>query len=138
MPARDLHHERVKNALIKEQWIITHDPLRLQWGTKDMYVDLGAERLIAASKAGQKIAIEIKNFTGLSRVADLEQALGQYTLYYDVLSQVEPDRTLSLAIPSAVYSDLFAEPLGQLLLAKQRLRLAVFDPQLEVIEQWIP
>lgn len=85
MPAKDIHHI-VKNALTKQQWTITHDPLRLQWGAKDMYVDLGAEQLLAADKAGHKIAVEIKSFIGPSRVADPEQALGQYTLYQDVLS----------------------------------------------------
>ncbi len=42
MPAKDIYHDRLKNALIKDGWIITHDPLRLKWGVKDMYVDLGA------------------------------------------------------------------------------------------------
>lgn len=138
MPARDIHHHIVKNALTKQHWTITHDPLRLQWGAKDMYVDLRAEQLLAADKAGHKIAVEIKSFIGPSRVADLEQALGQYTLYQDVLSQVEPDRVLYLAIPNAVFLDLFTEPLGQLLLTKQRLRLVVFDPHMEVIDTWIP
>lgn len=38
MPAKDLYHNVVKNALIKDGWRITHDPLRLKWGIKDMYV----------------------------------------------------------------------------------------------------
>ncbi len=36
MPARDLYHTALKNALIKDGWTITHDPLRLKWGVKDM------------------------------------------------------------------------------------------------------
>ena len=40
MPARDIYHDAVKNALVKEGWIITDDPLHLKWGQKDMYVDL--------------------------------------------------------------------------------------------------
>ena len=47
MPARDFYHEQVRTALVKDGWVITHDPLRLNWGNKDLYVDLGAERLIA-------------------------------------------------------------------------------------------
>jgi hypothetical protein len=39
MPARDIYHDAVKNALVKEGWIITDDPLHLKWGHKDMYVD---------------------------------------------------------------------------------------------------
>jgi len=56
MPARDLYHNQLKNALIKEGWTITNDPLRLRWGSKDMYVDLGAERILSAEKDAQKIA----------------------------------------------------------------------------------
>ena len=56
MPAKDIYHNNVKNALIKDGWKITHDPLRLEWGGKDMYVDLGAEELLAAEKGGRQIA----------------------------------------------------------------------------------
>jgi hypothetical protein len=68
MPARDIYHDVVKKALIKDGWTITHDPLRLQWGAKDIYVDLGAEQLLAAEKTGWKIAVEIKSFTGPAEV----------------------------------------------------------------------
>ena len=27
MPAKDIYHDTVKNALIKDGWTITHDPL---------------------------------------------------------------------------------------------------------------
>ncbi|MEM8534684.1 MAG: element excision factor XisH family protein [Chloroflexota bacterium] len=66
MPARDTYHEIVKQALIDDGWMITHDPLKLSWGGKDMFVDLGAEQLLAAEKAERKIAIEIKSFHGYS------------------------------------------------------------------------
>ena len=36
MPVRDLYHENVKQALMKDGWAITHDPLRVAWGGKDM------------------------------------------------------------------------------------------------------
>lgn len=57
MPVRDRYHQSVKNALIKDGWTITDDPLHLKWGKRDMYVDLGAEKLIAAQKEGQCIAV---------------------------------------------------------------------------------
>ena len=80
MPARDKYHSQVRNALFKDGWTITHDPLRLTWGVKDMYIDLGAERLIAAQKGTQKIAVEIKTFGSLSEMEDLEKAVGQYVV----------------------------------------------------------
>src|ERR671914_1261155 len=112
MPAKDIYHDAVKNALVKDGWKITHDPLRLTWGGKDMYVDLGAERLLAAEKAGQQIAVEIKSFVGDSEMDDLEKALGQYVLYRAVLAEKEPNRALYLAVPKDVL-DIFEQPLGR-------------------------
>jgi hypothetical protein len=40
MPAKDIYHDTVKNALIKDGWTITHDPLVLRWGTTDVFIDL--------------------------------------------------------------------------------------------------
>jgi XisH protein len=138
MPVRDRYHDQVRHALIKDGWTITHDPLRLQWGVKDMYVDLGAEQLLAAEKGSIKIAVEIKSFVGLSEMDDLEKAIGQFVVYHDVLSNVEPDRLLYLAINEETFVDLFEEPIGKLLIANGRVRLLVFDPQQEVIRQWTP
>jgi hypothetical protein len=138
MPARDIYHNSVKNALIKDGWTITHDPLRLSWGGKDLYVDLGAEQLLAAEKAEQQIAVEIKSFVGDSEVDDLEKALGQYILYRTVLSEREPNRMLYLAVPKDILRDIFKEPLGQLLLKHNLVQIIGFDPQAEVIVEWIP
>ncbi|MDZ8262467.1 MAG: element excision factor XisH family protein [Nostoc sp. ChiQUE01b] len=41
-------------------------------------MDLAAEKLLIAEKGTQKIAVEIKTFSGESEIADLEQAIGQY------------------------------------------------------------
>lgn len=138
MPAKDLYHDTVKIALIEDGWMITHDPLKLEVGKKDLYVDLGAERLVAAEKAGQKIAVEVKSFLGRSDVDDLAKALGQYVLYYSVLSEQEPERTLYLAIRSQVFENLFEEPIGQLLIRRERLKLLVFDVVTQRILKWIP
>ena len=138
MPARDSYHDSVKRALMKAGWTITHDPLRLVWGGKDMYVDLGAERLLAAERAGQQIAVEIKSFTNASEMNDLEQALGQYLVYRAVLAESEPNRLLYLATPNTVIVNLFEEPLGQLLLKTYPVALVGFNPTTEEIVQWIP
>jgi hypothetical protein len=138
MPAKDIYHDSVKNALIKDGWTITHDPLILKWGHKDLYVDLGAEQLVAAEKEGRKIAVEVKSFVSPSEVEDLETAVGQFVLYHDIMSRTEPDRVLYLAVRAAVFSSVFEEPIGQVLLENQRVKLVVFDPQAEVIVKWIP
>jgi hypothetical protein len=138
MPARDIYHTSVRTALVKEGWTITHDPLRLQWGPKDMYVDLGAERILAAEKAGQQIAVEIKSFVGVSEMNNIEKALGQYFVYLAVLTRTEPNRTLYMAIEQDVLADIFQEPLGQILLEDYALRLLVFNSDTEVIVTWMP
>jgi hypothetical protein len=82
VPARDIYHNAVKAALITDGWSITHDPYRVEFAGKDAYVDLGAEReerdvVVAAQRGTTTIAVEIKTFTGLSVLADLQQAIGQ-------------------------------------------------------------
>jgi hypothetical protein len=138
MPAKDIYHDCVKNALVKDGWTITHDPFRLSWGGKDMYADLGAERLLAAEKAGQKIVVEIKSFVGDSEVDDLEKAIGQYVMYRAILAEREPNRILYLAVPEDILQDIFEQPLGELLLKNNLAQVLGFNPQAEVIVKWIP
>jgi hypothetical protein len=87
MPAKDLLHNCVKNALIKDGWTITDDPFRLKYKGRKLYVDLGAERILAAEKGNRKIAVEIKSFVGHSEMNDLENALGQFISYRAILSE---------------------------------------------------
>jgi hypothetical protein len=138
MPARDLLHPAVRRALERDGWEITDDPLRLVVGRRSMYIDLGAEQLIAASRGAVRIAVEVKSFVGSSEIQDLETALGQFVLYGRVLRRDQPDRTLWLAVPSRIWTGLFREALGELLLEDGDLRLLVIDAEQEVIERWIP
>lgn len=92
MPAKDIFHEAVKNGLIKDGWTITHDPLKLNFGFTVAFVDLGAEKLLAAEKGAEKIAVEIKSFAGSSELYEFHTALGQFINYQSVLSRQEPDR----------------------------------------------
>jgi XisH protein len=100
-------------------------------------VDLGVQKLIAAEQAERKIAVEIKSFVGASEMNELEKAIGQYVVYHDVLAEIEPDRELYVAVHNEIYEGLFEEPIGKLLIKNNRVRLIVFQPQKEVILQWI-
>ena len=137
VPQRDIYHDAVKNALIKDGWTITHDPLTLAIGSQDAYVDLGAERMLAAERGAERIAVEVKSFIGRSAMADLEQAMGQYLLYRGVLARQEPERTLYLAISSKVYNGIFSTPFGRIALEDYGIKLVVWDPAREVIERWL-
>lgn len=139
MPARDTYHKIVVQALVADGWVITDDPLTISFGGRDLFIDLGAEdATIAAEKQGRKIAVEIKSFLSASVLRDLEDAVGQYNIYGNVLDEVEPDRALYLAIPQRAFESIFLERFGQLILEKQRLCLLVFDERTEKIIQWIP
>jgi hypothetical protein len=54
MPAKDRYHKAVRHALESDGWTITADPLTLRVGTRDLYVDLGAEKLLAAERGSEK------------------------------------------------------------------------------------
>lgn len=139
MPAKDLYHDTVKTALIKDGWTITKDPLTLTIGTRPALVDLGADKLFAAEKDARKIAVEIKSFLSPSPMNDLEKAIGQFLLYSDILSEQEPDRSLYLAIPIAAYRGIFSEEVGQLILKRRpEFKLLVFNPIIQEVSQWIP
>lgn len=97
MAARDKIHHNVKNALIKDGWIITHDPYRIEYGTDNVYADLAAERVIAATKGSEKILVEIKSFVGASIIQDFKEAYGQYMLYLDALEDMGLEYKLYIA-----------------------------------------
>lgn len=138
MPAKDKLHGAVREALIRDGWTITDDPLRLKVQGRQLYVDLGAERLLAAERDSVTIAVEVKSFLGPSDVRDLEEALGQFALYELVLREAEPQRTLFLAVPEKSWRTIFSDALGELVLRARAVRLVVIDPTTEVITRWIP
>lgn len=137
MPAHDAHHDAIKQALIKDGWNITHDPFYIGYGGVDVYVDLGAERPIAAEKAGQKIAVEIKSFVGRSVVRDMEQAVGQYVLYQGLLEETESERSLYLAVDDEVYKSVFQRVGFQMIIKKNKIRLLVAHIENEEIVRWV-
>ena len=136
MGARDIFHEAVKQALEKEGWRITHDPLALQIGGVEMYIDLGAEQLIGAEREGKKIAVEIKSFVAVSAIYEFHLAIGQYRNYQLALLQEDPERVLYLAVPDDTYDRFFRLQFIQDALQYNTVRYLVYDGQSEVIVQW--
>ena len=136
MPATDAFHEVVKIALQKDGWQITHDPYTLQAGTLELYIDLGAEKVVAAEKDGQKIAVEIKSFIGPSKISQFYTALGQFISYRAALQQQETDRILYLAVPSNAYDSFFTLGFIQYLVQQNQIYLMIYDMEQEAIAQW--
>ena len=138
MPRHDLFHDNVRNALIKEGWTITHDPLTIPFGGDNVYIDLGAEQPLGAERNGQKIAVEIKSFRNPSAISDLQSALGQYRLYRFALLRYEAERLCVLAIPSVAYENLFQYTDLRDLMEAEQVNLMVFHPEREEVTLWIP
>jgi hypothetical protein len=100
---------------------------------------LGSQKLIAAERGSEKIAVEIKSFLGPSPINDLENAWGQFFMYARTLQRREPDRRLYLAVNRNTFETLFKEEAGQLLLEEEPgFRMIVFDSNTEEIIQWKP
>ncbi|HXF62939.1 MAG TPA: XisH family protein [Caldilineaceae bacterium] len=142
MPQRDTTHHIVRQALIRDGWEITDDPFVISFGERFLFLDLGASiaegHLIGAQRSNRRIAVEVKEFRNRSPIADLEHTIGQYVLYKLLLREVDPERTLYLAITDQVYSGIFQEPIGELVISTLPLQLLIVDTEVEEVRQWIP
>ncbi len=137
MPAKDAFHELVRTALEKQGWTITHDPYHIDLGFVDFYIDLGAERLIAATKDGEKIAIEIKTFLAASTISEFHTAIGQFINYRIALEEEEADRLLYLAIPLDIYKRFFKHTFIQTVINRNQIPLLIYDIEKQEVAKWI-
>ena len=104
----------------------------------DLFVDIGAERLIGAERDGKRIAVEIKSFLKPSPIQDLKEAVGQYILYSDIMAESPANigRILYLAVREETHRVVFGKEQTQRLLRNRGIRLVVFDPDEEIIVEW--
>ena len=137
MPAKDLFHNTVKTSLEKDGWEITDENLFIKIDKIELYIDLAAEKILAAEKAGQKIAVEVKSFIGVSVVSEFHTALGQFLNYRSALRKKQPERILYLAVSFDIYDDFFTSSFIQEVIAEHQVRLLIFDPNREEVVLWI-
>ncbi|MGK7944914.1 MAG: XisH family protein [Microcystaceae cyanobacterium] len=137
MPAKDIYHDAVKNALIKDGWTITADPYRIKYKDAQLFADLALEKPIAAEQNGCKIVVEIKSFLSPSAMRDFEIALGQYILYRNLINLTEPEYQIYLAIKDSVYENFFKRNSIQDVAKLNQLLLIIVDIEQEEILQWI-
>jgi XisH protein len=137
--AKDIYHKAVIEALLKDGWIITHDPLVLKHknlGAK-LEIDLGLEKIIIADKESQKIAVEVKSFLKASMVSEFHSVLGQYLNYLVGLEVVGSDRILFIAIPLKTYEKLHKLGLFALSTKRFSVNIVVFDTDNNAIIEWV-
>lgn len=136
MPAKDIYHDAVKNALIKDDWTITADPYFIIYKKLKLIADLSAERALSAQKGNDKIVIEIKSFINPSFIYDLERAVGQYIIYRNFLKKTAPDHQIYLALSQLIYQANFDETI-QIVVYENQLKLIIVDTEKEIITKWI-
>ena len=135
--ARDIFHQIVKEALIKEGWTVTHDPLTLlNRAEGGISTDLGAEKIIIAEKGLTKIAVEVKSFLNPSLIHDFLKANGQYTGYRTVIRRRQINRIIYLAVPVFAYDKLITYEFVQDIIEESRIKFILFDHQEKIITEW--
>jgi len=101
-----------------------------------MSIDLGAEKLLAAERNGNKIAVEIKSFIGTSEIYDFHLALGQFMNYRLALQKKEPEQILYLAVPAEAYETFFMRSFVQSAIESFQLKLLIYDPDCDTDLTW--
>jgi hypothetical protein len=138
MSAKDVFHGVVKIALQKDGWQVTNDPLTISVGGVNLSIDLAAEKLIAAEREGQKIAVEVKSFLERSSaISEFHTALGQFINYRGALRRLQPERVLYLAVPLTTYKTFFQLDFPKYMILENSVKMVIYDVQKEVIFQWI-
>ncbi len=137
MPAKDIYHDAVKNALIKDGWTIIADPYTIKYKDAEIFADLAAEKLIAAAQNRKKIIVEVKSFLSPSLMQDFQVALGQYTLYRNFINLTEPEYEIYLAIKDSIYENFFKRASIQEIIQLNQLLLIVVEMEQEEILEWI-
>lgn len=137
MPAKDIYHNTVKSALIKNGWIITDDPYKIKYEDAELYADLAAEKPIAAQRNGEKIIVEIKSFISPSPMNDFENAMGQYIVYRNLLQLSHQEHDIYLAVRDTVFYTFFQRKSIQSIVNLNQVKLIIFNHEQEEIKQWI-
>ena len=138
MPAKDIYHEAVKNALIKDGWTITAEPYPLEYEDVELYPDLAVEKFISETEKKCKIIIEIKSFISLSLIKDFELALGQYILYRNLIQLAQDEyQEIYLAIKDEIYDTFFQRKSIKAVVKLNQVALLVVNTEKEEIIKWI-
>ncbi|WP_427161847.1 XisH family protein [Aliinostoc sp. HNIBRCY26] len=136
MPAKDIYHDAVKNALIKDGWTITADPYTIKYEKVQLFADLLADRTLEIERNGQQIVVEIKSFITRSPMREFETALGQYIIYRTLLKAVFPETKIYLAIGTTIYQSFFQQKAISMVIEENNLLLIVVDLKKEEVFQW--
>ena len=138
MARKDLIHDAVKNALIKDGWNVNFDPFYLEIiGEKGHYeIDLGAEKVVIATKKNEKIAVEIKSISSGSLLNAFHTVLGQYLDYKRVMEDNNLERTLYIGVENEKYELILKSPFVLRQIEYYKIPLLIIDKNEEKILLW--
>ena len=130
MARSDRDHEIVLQALRALGWTITYPyGMGINWGGKTGRPDISV----------RKIVVEVKNYppTGNGVMADFHRAIGQYLTYQSYFAEQEPDWRVFKAVPKATYDNFLNHPDILRFLKRLDIKIFVYNPDYQTIEQWI-
>jgi hypothetical protein len=135
--AKDLYQEAVRKALEADGWTITDDPYYLKAKPHKLRVDLGAEKIIAAERGIDKIAVEIKTFAKDSFIYEFYEVSGQYQFYEEFLTDQDNDRVLYLAISEVIYRSRFLPDESVMRMCnKIGIKFIIVNISSQIIKEW--
>ena len=135
MPARDIYHDSVKNALIKDGWKITADPYKIEYEDAELYADLAIEK---TENKERKIIIEIKSFISRLLINEFEKALGQYILYRNLIQLAQDEyQLIYLTIKDNIYETFFLRKSVEVVVKLNQINLLIVNMEGEEIIKWI-
>lgn len=135
--AKDLYHHIVREALEKDGWTITHDPMVIKSGGLKMEVDLAAEQVFAAVRGVEKIAVEVKSFLSKSKLADFYEAKGKYDVYLRAIAKVASEYKLYLAVEETIYNSFFQKSFIKEIVEEEKMSIIIFTERTSTIISWI-
>lgn len=134
--ARDTIHFIVREALEKEGWIVTDDPMSISVGKTSVQIDLAAEKVLFAEREKEYIAVEIKSFEQPSLLNGFYEVLGQYLIYKEAIAMSSPERTLFLALSRNAYKRVDEFPFLRHRVVQYDIKMIVVDIDQKQIHQW--
>ena len=132
--AKDLYHDAVTAALMKDGWTIIKENYKIEVDEAfSIIADILAEKYILAHKEKHWIIVEVKSFARPSKIYEFHSAIGQYITYLAVLEYLKLEIELYLAVPEDVFEELFQLPFVNFLISKYQIQLMPFSPLKKIL-----
>jgi len=136
--AKDKIHDDVVEALQKDGWHIIKEHFSIRYAEFEVSIDIAAERpAVLAEKNGRQILVEIKTFGGRSFINELQDAIGQYILYRNMLTLTNIDYELFLAIDESIYDSYFEKEAANQVVRFNQLNILVVNVKRQEVVKWL-